>query len=199
MVTSLSLLRPLTWWGTKAPLHLYWITTTLIRIWSCAYFVDWSESDKINKLFILDSILFKVWFSKQKVLEIVARNKRTMNLKDMCGVILFSFIAWHIPLSGGILCRIKFVIHFKEATHLTMNLQNDVLCESKFLVSRSILNPVSHQKKGSFPYPVLILGIIRHPVSFSSPVSPESFFTNPVSRGSKRPYPVSRETLSGAP
>ena len=80
-----------------------------------------------------------------------------------------------------------------------MNLQNDVLCESKFLVSRSILNPVSHQKKGSFPYPVLILGIIPHPVSFINPVSCEIFLTNPVSRGLKKPFLVSRETLLGAP
>ena len=83
-----------------------------------------------------------------------------------------------------------------------MNLQNDVLCECKFLVSRSIsqwrippekgsipcpvakINPVSHQKKGSFPYPVLILGIIPHPASFLNPVSRKIFLANPVSRGS---------------
>ena len=54
-------------------------------------------------------------------------------------------------------------------------------------------------KKGPFPYPVLILGIIPHPPSFLNPLSREIFLTNPISRGSRRPYPVSRETLSGAP
>ena len=48
---------------------------------------------------------------KHESLEIAARNKRTISLKEMYGVILFSFVARHITLSGRILCRIQFVIH----------------------------------------------------------------------------------------
>ena len=72
-----------------------------------------------------------------------------------------------------------------------MNLQNNVLCECKFLCQhKSILYPT--RKKGSIPYPVLILGIIEHPASFLHPVSVRFFqrIPYPVAQKILFPYPV---------
>ena len=70
-----------------------------------------------------------------------------------------------------------------------MNVQSDVLSNMLLSLSENSniscpltwIIPVSHQKKDSSLYPLLILGLIPHPVSFLNPVSREIFFKNLLS------------------